>query len=465
MFCQQEMGIQGAHHHFSSWVWLCQSSGEARRREKALHGPVAKRIGVVNIKRKAVLSNVLKVGKQSTTCPTNQPKKMKKKIIAEVVGFILVCWLVGWFVGWLVGWLFVGWFVGCLWIGMFHWNFQRLVCWTCWIDPFQQTPRGHEWTSLGPHSAGGPWDRWKMMQRRERSGKKKATSKVKRIKNYMPRVSQQICCRVQLSESAVGMLTWWNSTIFSIFHPPKSSPILRLGRRPEEVVLCQSGWRSFKVKGILWVNDTVRIQGRYANGMGSGHGKGLPTIEGPWRNPWTNRYCWWLKSYTSCNMVNFPFFARFYTSQVVQDFSHQQYHTNVLITRSSFICSQGVACEDYQCTGDGGPTTAVHSWGAKSWCCAVVGARSQDRGNEHVELILFQSRFSNPPRDHDGDDGDDDGFTEDCCWGDSTEGWSSKKKSWCCENYQKGCSTYDCYLAINKSCWFDGLFFASFCSE
>lgn len=31
------------------------------RREKALHGPVAKRIGVVNIKRKAVLSNVLKV--------------------------------------------------------------------------------------------------------------------------------------------------------------------------------------------------------------------------------------------------------------------------------------------------------------------------------------------------------------------------------------------------------------------
>ena len=78
---------------------------------------------------------------------------------------------------------------------------------------------------------------------------------------------------------------------------------------------------------------------------------------------------------------------------------------------------------------------------------------------------FFQSRFSNPPRDHDGDDGDDDGFTEDCCWGDSTEGWSSKKKSWCCENYQKGCSTYDCYLAITKSCWFDGLFFANFCSE
>ena len=86
--------------------------------------------------------------------------------------------------------------------------------------------------------------------------------------------------------------------------------------------------------------------------------------------------------------------------------------------------------------------------------------------------------------------GDDDGFAEDCCWGDSTEGWSSKKKSWCCENYQKGCSTYDCYLAIitptsvndffggvgirkstprvlgwlaiTKSGWLDGLFFASF---
>ena len=48
------------------------------------------------------------------------------------------------------------------------------------------------------------------------------------------------------------------------------------------------------------------------------------------------------------------------------------------------------------------------------------------------------------------DDGDDGGFTEDGCWGDSTEDWSSKKKSWCCENYQKGCSTYDCYLAIQK---------------
>ena len=48
------------------------------------------------------------------------------------------------------------------------------------------------------------------------------------------------------------------------------------------------------------------------------------------------------------------------------------------------------------------------------------------------------------------DDGDDGGFAEDGCWGDSTEGWSSKKKSWCCENYQKGCSTYDCYLAIQK---------------
>jgi len=70
------------------------------------------------------------------------------------------------------------------------------------------------------------------------------------------------------------------------------------------------------------------------------------------------------------------------------------YHTNVLITRSSFICSQGVACEDYQCTGDGGPTTtAVHSWGAKSWCFAVFGAGSQDRGNEHFELVFFSQDF------------------------------------------------------------------------
>ena len=40
-------------------------------------------------------------------------------------------------------------------------------------------------------------------------------------------------------------------------------------------------------------------------------------------------------------------------------------HTNVFITRSSFICSQGVACEDYQCTG-GARQQLVHSWGAKS---------------------------------------------------------------------------------------------------
>ena len=36
--------------------------------------------------------------------------------------------------------------------------------------------------------------------------------------------------------------------------------------------------------------------------------------------PW---YCWWKKS--PADMVNIPIFIEFYTSQVVQDFFHQQY--------------------------------------------------------------------------------------------------------------------------------------------
>lgn len=28
--------------------------------------------------------------------------------------------------------------------------------------------------------------------------------------------------------------------------------------------------------------------------------------------------------------------------------------------------------------------------------------------------------------------------------GDSWETWSTKKKSWCCDNFKRGCGSYDC---------------------
>ena len=37
------------------------------------------------------------------------------------------------------------------------------------------------------------------------------------------------------------------------------------------------------------------------------------------------RYCWWKKSCTSWGWQFLPLYTRFYTSQVVQDFFHQQY--------------------------------------------------------------------------------------------------------------------------------------------
>ena len=52
--------------------------------------------------------------------------------------------------------------------------------------------------------------------------------------------------------------------------------------------------------------------------------------ETKWKK-WSKReirgyYCWWLKSCTSWVVV-YPLFTGVYTSQVVQDFSHQQYQT------------------------------------------------------------------------------------------------------------------------------------------
>ena len=37
-------------------------------------------------------------------------------------------------------------------------------------------------------------------------------------------------------------------------------------------------------------------------------------------------YCWWFRNPAPVDMVNIPLFTRFYTSQVVQDSFHQQYH-------------------------------------------------------------------------------------------------------------------------------------------
>ena len=41
------------------------------------------------------------------------------------------------------------------------------------------------------------------------------------------------------------------------------------------------------------------------------------------------QYCWWLKSCTSWGWLFIPLFIGVHTSQVVQDFSHQQYHANL----------------------------------------------------------------------------------------------------------------------------------------
>ena len=59
-----------------------------------------------------------------------------------------------------------------------------------------------------------------------------------------------------------------------------------------------------------------------------------------------SKYCWWFRNPAKQLMVNIPLFTRFYTSQEVQDFFHQQMHFRFSNMQRIQVQVHSIGCGD-----------------------------------------------------------------------------------------------------------------------